>query len=163
MFSEEVLRTLNDDSVSDATYYGVYPAKIVKAYDGDTCDAIFVTPDGRVVKETLRLNGINTPELTGGTHSSKQRGIDARVRLIQLVCGVTLSTEDAKKEFPDHRLLVRLHAHGERGNFGRLLSTLYPYDTVRDSLTDPFDPDTLDTATSFNQMLIDEGHAVVYR
>lgn len=64
-----------------------YKATITEVYDGDTCTAIVDLGFTVSVKVKFRLLGINTPELKGGTTTSKAKGIQARDRLRELVLG----------------------------------------------------------------------------
>jgi endonuclease YncB( thermonuclease family) len=159
MIGESLLRLATTNNVTKENYDGVFVAKVVSVYDGDTCDVVFSTHDSRLVRETIRIYGIDTPEMRGGSVEDKQRAMLARSRLIELTCGVTLGPDEMKTGFPDHRLLIKMQTYGKRDNFGRLLGTLYPYDTAK--LGGDIS-DALDFNESFNQVMINERLAVIY-
>ena len=87
-----------------------YKAKILSVYDGDTVTAdvqlgFFVIAH----KVKLRLYGINTPEIRGGTAETKKAGITARDWLREKV----LKAEQ-----------VTIKSFG-RGKYGRWLAEIY--------------------------------------
>lgn len=67
-----------------------YKAVIQSVYDGDTCTAKVDLGFTVSVDVKFRLFGINTPEMRGGTPTSKAAGIKARDRLKELVEGKTV-------------------------------------------------------------------------
>ena len=89
-------------------------------------------------KERIRLLGINAPESRTRNKEEKKKGLAAKARLKELV-------KEGKNEFIVETKIDK------KGKFGRLLGTLYR--------EDPSDKDTL---LSYNQILVNEGHAVVY-
>ncbi|HXG85967.1 MAG TPA: thermonuclease family protein [Pyrinomonadaceae bacterium] len=59
--------------------------------DGDTVDLLIVKSVGfgvdAVIKTRMRLNGIDTPELRGGTDETKAAARQAKARLAELLTG----------------------------------------------------------------------------
>lgn len=92
-----------------------YNAHVTKVYDGDT---ITVDIDlGLGVwkkKQKIRLFGINTPELRGGTDETKAKGIAAR---------------DALRVWILHKRIVLKTIKDKTGKYGRLLGVVYFNDT----------------------------------
>ena len=74
-----------------------YKATVIKVYDGDTITVDFDLGFGIVLKkQTIRLFGINTPEVRG---AEKATGIVSRDALRQRILGkqVTIKTSKDKK------------------------------------------------------------------
>lgn len=90
--------------------YSYKVREIVKNYDGDTVTVIIDLGFHITRRETIRLLGIDTEELRGGTIETKDRGKAAKVRLADLLAmgTVYIVTEQDKK-----------------GKYGRLLGWLY--------------------------------------
>tara|TARA_R100001463_G_scaffold38682_5_gene82980 strand:- start:199 stop:552 length:354 start_codon:yes stop_codon:yes gene_type:complete len=87
-----------------------YNGTITAVYDGDTltCD-MDLGFNMWAKKAKLRLYGLNTPEIRGGTALTKQAGYAARDFVRELVLGKT----------------VRVHSVG-KGKYGRYLATVWP-------------------------------------
>jgi len=114
-----------------------YKAKLVKVVDGDTVDALIDCGFSTFKKERIRLYGINTPECRTRDKEEKKRGLAAKARLKELI-------KENKNEF-----IVETRID-KKGKFGRLLGTLY-----RDLVA-------AEDVDSYNQILVNEGHAVEY-
>ena len=114
-----------------------YKAKLIKVVDGDTVDAMIDCGFSTFKKERIRLFGINTPECRTRDKEEKKRGLAAKARLKQLI-------KEGKNEFIVETTIDK------KGKFGRLLGTLYPLAPIDDS------------SNSYNQMLVNEGHAEEY-
>ena len=82
-------------------------AKVVKVYDGDTIWVVFKYR-GKFIRVKIRLDGIDTPELRSSNKKEKQKGIEAR---------------DFLKQIIDNRIIT-LHC-GKFDKYGRLLGTIY--------------------------------------
>jgi len=124
--------TTGDESV----YF--YWARIDSVYDGDTATADFHLGFGiSYEKQKLRLYGINAPELRGGTEEEKAAGKAARDRLKDLVLNKWVKVETIKDE---------------KGKYGRYLAILW----LPENQDEPYG-----TYTNINNLLIEEGHAVV--
>jgi micrococcal nuclease len=130
-------------------------AKITNVYDADTCRAVFYL-DNKLVKYTVRLKGIDTPEIRPKKSVEfRDEEIKAakksRNRFIQLCTDQTIEIDkDYKKRelqsiIDKNRKLVILDCH-EFDKYGRLLATIYE-DTDK---------------TCFNNVLIEEGYAYAY-
>jgi|TARA_R110000824_G_scaffold44752_2_gene130000 micrococcal nuclease len=115
-----------------------YKATLIKIVDGDTVDAMIDCGFSTFKKERIRLHGINAPESRTRDKEEKKRGLAAKARLKELI-------KEGKNEFIVETKIDK------KGKFGRLLGTLYRDET----------PAT-DAPVSYNQMLINEGHAVAY-
>ena len=111
-----------------------YKAKLIKVVDGDTVDALIDCGFSTFKKERIRLYGINSPESRTRDKAEKKRGLAAKARLKELI-------KEGKNQF------IVETSIDKKGKFGRLLGTLY-----RD----------LEGWDSYNQILVNEGHAVEY-
>jgi endonuclease YncB( thermonuclease family) len=131
----------------------IIDCKVVNVYDADTCKVVFEL-NGEFVKFTLRLSGIDAPEMRP-SRSNENRNEEiiaatrARNRLIQLVtdCNIDIDTVCTKKELQKLIDLSKQIIQIECGNFdkyGRLLATLYTNDN------------------NINTQLISEGYGYVY-
>lgn len=90
-----------------------YKAKILSVYDGDTCTADIQLGFYVIAhKVKLRLYGINTPEIRGGTAETKKAGITARDWLRERVLGKEITIKSFGK-----------------GKYGRWLVELYLEDS----------------------------------
>lgn len=84
------------------------PAEVVRVYDGDTFTADARPWPGVTIRVSVRLKGVDTPEIRGRCQMEKQLAIDARERL--------------KGLFSDAGNLVFLE-HMERGKYsGRMIA-----------------------------------------
>ena len=64
---------------------GDYTAKVVSVYDGDTCQVVLLHGSYGLKRFSLRIVGIDTPEMKGGTPETKAAAVVARDRLRALV------------------------------------------------------------------------------
>ena len=88
-----------------------YKAYVLDVYDGDTITIDINLGLGVVLaKQKIRLYGINTPEIRGGTPEEKARGFAARdyLRAVILNKAIILETHKDKS-----------------GKYGRLLGTIW--------------------------------------
>jgi endonuclease YncB( thermonuclease family) len=85
-------------------------AKCVKVYDGDTCHCVFFFHDV-AIKFSVRLLGIDTPELKTGSHREEAK--IARDALVELILNK----------------IVKLHCHGW-DKYGRLLGDIETMDGI---------------------------------
>ena len=86
-----------------------YKAKLVRVIDGDTIDAEIDLGFNVLIRQRIRLYGIDTPESRTRDLEEKERGLAAKQRL----------TEILPKEFIVKTIL------NKRGKFGRILGVLY--------------------------------------
>ena len=85
-----------------------YKAKIISVYDGDTVRMdISLGFNNWLLNQSVRLFGINTPEIRG---SQKLDGLISRDRLRDLIGGKEIILESHKDK---------------TGKFGRILGTIY--------------------------------------
>ena len=115
-----------------------YKATLIKVVDGDTIDAMIDCGFSTFRKERIRLYGINAPESRTRDKEEKKRGLAAKARLKELI-------KEGKNEF-----LVETSID-KKGKYGRLLGKLFPI------------PESIVVGIkSYNQILLDEGHAIPY-
>jgi endonuclease YncB( thermonuclease family) len=124
-----------------------YKAKLARVVDGDTVDALIDCGFSTFKKERIRLYGINAPESRTRNKEEKKLGLAAKARLKELI-------KEGKNAFLVETIIDR------KGKYGRLLGKLYPiheehtpscgYCRERDKIK------------SYNQILVDEGHASEY-
>tara|TARA_R110000751_G_scaffold54793_2_gene117760 strand:- start:268 stop:690 length:423 start_codon:yes stop_codon:yes gene_type:complete len=132
-----------------------YKAKLIRVIDGDTVDAMIDCGFSTFKKERIRLYGINTPESRTRDKEEKKRGLAATARLEELI-------QEGENEF------IVETSIDKKGKYGRLLGKLFRMTheakgktTFKGSLKITEMDTHLDTR-SYNQILIDEGHAVEY-
>ena len=82
-------------------------AKVVKCYDGDTCQVVFPF-HGELTRWTVRLYGINTPEVTRCSNEEKIKGIKARDFVSNLIL--------------DKEVWIKCY---DWGKYGRLIADIY--------------------------------------
>lgn len=112
-----------------------YSADITGVYDGDSVTAILdLGLNIAIHKAKLRLYGINTPEMRGGTLETKAKAVLARDFVRERILGKTVLVHTVKK-----------------GKYGRYLATIWEIDGEGDPLPE-----------SLNDALIRLGHAVPY-
>ena len=114
-----------------------YKIKLDRVIDGDTIDANIDLGFDIFTKKRIRFMGINTPESRTRDLEEKARGLAAKDRLKNLLEGANM---------------IQLKSHGV-GKYGRCLGVLY---------IDVVDGKEKMTLESVNELLIKEGHAVVY-
>jgi endonuclease YncB( thermonuclease family) len=124
-----------------------YKAKLDRVVDGDTVDAMIDCGFSIFKKERIRLYGIDAPESRTRDKAEKKRGLAAKARLKELI-------KEGKNEF-----LVETSID-KKGKYGRLLGKLFP-------LGEGSTPSCRycrerDGTKSYNQVLLDEGHATKY-
>jgi endonuclease YncB( thermonuclease family) len=71
--------------------------RVVNIHDGDTCTIIFKLND-KYYKHNVRLNGIDTCEITSKSPEIKQKAVNAKCRLYNLCTNSILNAETSKKE-----------------------------------------------------------------
>jgi len=159
-----LLSTIKDADLPDFTLKGrEFIGKVVDIYDGDTCKIVMFL-DNRMTKFTCRLVGLDTPEIKPPmSKPNRDEEIAAakrcRHRLIQLStnCRVDMNTVDTSKKdikaiINENTKLVRVSC-GDFDKYGRLLVTLYDAN---------FDANALESAKSYNTILIEERFAKPY-
>jgi len=119
-----------------------YKAKLVRVVDGDTVDAMIDCGFSVFRKERIRLKGINAPESRTRDKEEKKRGLAAKARLKELI-------REGKNEF-----MVKTSID-KKGKYGRLLGELFLILKSNNTIKKA-------NIKSYNQTLIDEGHATYY-
>ncbi len=117
-----------------------YKVKIVRVVDGDTVDVDIDLGFGIwMLKERVRVMGIDTPESRTRDKVEKKFGLAAKKRLKQMLGKTSI-------------LRTQIDRSGEdaKGKFGRILGDFDVYDHATDALV---------SATS---LMMSEGHAVPY-
>ena len=95
-----------------------YDAQILSVYDGDTVTAtVDLGFKVSAIKVKLRLYGVNTPEIRGGTEATKLAARESRDYVKEQILGKR----------------VRMKSLG-KGKYGRYLSVLWPLDDNGDPL-----------------------------
>ena len=90
-----------------------YKAKIVKVYDGDTVTAEIDLGFNVIIKEKIRLSGINAPEVRG---KERPQGLLSRDFLRDMILGqyVTIKTmRDKKGKYGRYRGTIFLEEEGD--------------------------------------------------
>lgn len=124
---EDYLRR-HGPSASPFTLAGqTLPGLIVSCYDGDTL-TIVLPVFGHCYKFTVRIDGIDTPEIKSKDAENKLRAVRARNRVLQLA-GVTIGLDVALTKKEVGELLARVQPIVEvecKGfdKYGRLLAVL---------------------------------------
>jgi len=110
----------------------IYKIKVTRVIDGDTVDAEIDLGFNMTLHKRIRLHGIDTPETRTRDKEEKQRGFAAKRRLQEIV---------------DEQSSVLYLKSLDQGKFGRCIGVLFE---------ENFDDQ------SINDLLVQEGHAVVY-
>ncbi len=113
-----------------------YNATILRVIDGDTVDASIDLGFNISHKIRIRLLGIDTPETRTRDLEEKERGLQAKYRLVELLDSV------------ENKCLVQTRSN--KGKYGRWLGTLIIKDENNFDL-------------NINQTLIDEGFASIWK
>jgi len=120
-------------------------AKIVDIYDADTITVCIYLEGFNYVKISVRLYGIDTPELRG---SQKELGLKARNYLINKLTDIVIDNEDYTRN--DIRNMINKDTHiievlfGDFDKYGRPLVVIYKNNI------------------NINEMLVTDGYAKEY-
>ena len=93
---------LHDIEYKD-TFPFIYPitfGKVIKVYDGDTITIASRLPntDGPIYRFSVRLNGIDTPEIRGKSVAGKELAIVVRDALRELIMGKVVELRNVANE-----------------------------------------------------------------
>jgi len=110
----------------------IYKIKVTRVIDGDTIDAEIDLGFNMTLSKRIRLHGIDTPETRTRDKEEKLRGFAAKRRLQQII---------------DEQSNILYLKSLDQGKFGRCIGVLFE---------ENFDDQ------SINDLLVQEGHAVVY-
>jgi len=75
---------------------GPVSAKVIKVYDGDTFTVEAYPWPGLEAKASVRVNGVDTPEIRGKCDAEKQKAIEARDFVKDLILGETIFLQNVK-------------------------------------------------------------------
>jgi len=110
-----------------------YKAKLVRVINGDTLDIEIDLGFDIIIKQRLKLFGINTPDSKSTDVDTKQKGLDVKQRLMDLLT----------KEFKVETML------NKRGKYGRILGKIYVTSNSGSEVC-------------INELLVEEGLATRY-
>jgi micrococcal nuclease len=117
-----------------------YKVKIVRVVDGDTVDVDIDLGFGIwMLKERVRMMGIDTPESRTRDKVEKKFGLAAKKRLKEMLGKTGVLRTQIARDGED-----------KKGKFGRILGDFDVYDSNTDSWR------------GATQIMVDEGHAVPY-
>lgn len=126
--------------------------RIVDIYDGDTLTIILKIFNSQYCKFNVRLSGIDTCEMHSTNDETKQKAIQARNRLFELITGESFNAFEFKtkkeiKDYFDNNINLVWIECGDFDKYGRLLGKLY---------------NNKDQKLSFSEILISENLAYEY-
>jgi len=75
---------------------GPVAAKVIKVYDGDTFTVEAYPWPGLEAKASVRVNGVDTPEIRGKCDAEKEKAIEAREYVKGLILGEVVLLENIK-------------------------------------------------------------------
>ena len=81
---------------TDPAITGPVAAKVVKVYDGDTFTVEAHPWPGITAKASVRVNGVDTPEIRGKCEEEKQKAIAAREFVKWLILGEVVFLQNVK-------------------------------------------------------------------
>ena len=111
-----------------------YSAKLIRVIDGDTVDLEIDLGFDLSIRQRLKLYGVGTPDSRSADPDTKQKGLEAKQRLTELL----------PRQFKVSTIL------NKRGKYGRVLGIIY--------LTDKHSGKDINV----NELMVSEGHAVKY-
>jgi len=155
MDPKEVYSSHTMDNTPNFSFSGIETVcRLVDIYDGDTVFVIFEY-HGTFIQISVRLEGVDAPEIRTKDLLEKQQGILARQKIIDLTCSDnevdhTLTVESSRAEVQEHlkheTVLVWLRCF-DFEKYGRLLGNVSTYKNNVD----------------IGRALIDSGLAKVYQ
>ncbi len=81
---------------ADPAITGPISAKVIKVYDGDTFTVEAYPWPGLTAKASVRIDGVDTPEIRGKCDEEKQKAIEARNYVRSLILGEVVQLENVK-------------------------------------------------------------------
>jgi len=81
---------------ADLAITGPISAKVIKVYDGDTFTVEAYPWPGLEAKASVRVDGVDTPEIRGKCDAEKQKAIEARDYVKGLILGEVVQLENVK-------------------------------------------------------------------
>ena len=148
------LNNISADSFAKFELSGLtLKCKVLHIYDGDTCDVGFKL-FGVPLQRRLRLRWINTEEIRQSTkladevrEQRKQRAIDAKYRLVEMLTGTKPKDDDDCKSVINNTTKEIWVKFCNDDNFSRSVSEIY----LDSKLT-----------TSVHELMIKEGHSELF-
>lgn len=125
---------------------GNFKARLVDIYDGDT-QTYVIEFNKRFYRISVRVNGIDTPEIKAKDLQSRERAIQARNRAFEILTGQNPknpSKQDLKRMLNERTYMVTLRCY-KNEKYGRTLADVVSYKGV-----------------DLGKQLISEGLAVYY-
>ena len=111
-----------------------YSAKLIRVIDGDTIDLEIDLGFDLSIRQRLKLYGVDTPDSRSADSETKQKGLEAKQRLTELL----------PRQF---KIITILN---KRGKYGRVLGEVFISD--KNGGKD----------INVNELMVKEGHAVKY-
>lgn len=111
-----------------------YSAKLIRVIDGDTIDLEIDLGFDLSIRQRLKLFGVDTPDSRSADSMTKQKGLEAKQRLTELL----------PRQFKIKTIL------NKRGKYGRVLGEVFVKD--RDNGKE----------ININELMVTEGHAIKY-
>ena len=104
---------------------GPVPAEVMEVIDGDTVRVRAHIWLGQAVETSVRLDGIDTPELRGDCDGERRLARAARDYLVGLVAGRRVSLRDITQDKYGGRVVARMDDHKGRDLGAALISAGY--------------------------------------
>ena len=105
--------------------------RVLNVIDGNTLSIVLPLFNKYFYKFSVRLDGIDTPEIHSDNPIIKEKGLQAKYRLLELICSdkkineiICISNEKIKKIFDEKSYLVYLKC-SDFDKYGRLLAKVY--------------------------------------
>ena len=90
-----------------------YKVRNIEVYDGDTIKATVDTFPNQAFVGSIRINGIDTPEIHTRNQCEKRMGLNAKSALMDFLKGKSVTVSNVKNGKYAGRVLGDLHANGE--------------------------------------------------
>jgi endonuclease YncB( thermonuclease family) len=139
----------NDNNTNLFTFDGLNcVCRVIDITDGDTIKVI-INFKNDYYKIIVRLNNIDTCETRSKCEENKQKGLDAKKRVFNLITGKTIDNVDKKyikKELNENCYLTYIKCY-DFDKYGRVLADIYSNEK---------------SSESFSTILINEKLAYVY-
>ncbi len=117
--SSDLAEILQNIEYRDTTPFlaPIYYGKVIKVYDGDTITIASLLPNTTepIYRFSVRLNGIDTPEIRGKTIAEKELAIYVRDALYEKIYGKMVELRNVANE-KYGRVLAEIYLDGENIN-----------------------------------------------
>jgi endonuclease YncB( thermonuclease family) len=113
---------------------GIYTGRVVSLHDGDTFTCVIPFLTNNYYKFSIRLNGIDTAEMTSKDPDLRSRAFMARDRLFELLTGQKIDTiswrkSDFDKYFEKNYTTVMMNCT-ELDKYGRVLADVSNFSDI---------------------------------